>query len=77
MSVFRINKKTGVAIEPELRKLVPELKNLDEKELRYLILVYDTIDSPMRRLGLQDRKKMATALKKNLPVRKILLQSKI
>lgn len=56
-TVFRII-DDKIIVHPEAVKLSPVLSDLDEKELRYIILVYDYIKSPYRMRAVEDRKRV-------------------
>jgi len=62
MSVFKMDANWEVVINPQAVKLVPELAGLDKKQLRYVILVTDYIDSPLRKKPIDERRAMATKM---------------
>lgn len=59
MSVFAINRNFEILLNPDAVKLVPELTSLTDKELRYVILVVDYVDSPYRKKPFEERRLMA------------------
>jgi len=59
MSVFKIDKNFEVILNMDAVKLVPELKGLDQDELRYVILVIDYVDGPFRKKPLDERRLLA------------------
>lgn len=59
MSVFKINEEGSVLLNEEAAQLVPELKGISEKELRYIVLAYDYDDGPFRKLNSDQRKSRA------------------
>jgi predicted nucleic acid-binding Zn-ribbon protein len=59
MAVFKIDKNYEVILNMDAVKLVPELKGLDQDELRYVILVMDYVDGPFRKKPLEERKLLA------------------
>jgi hypothetical protein len=59
MGVFKMDKKFEVVLNPDAVKLVPELSTLTQKELRYVILVIDYVDSPYRKKPYHERQMMA------------------
>jgi hypothetical protein len=77
MTVFQLDRNFKIILNPEAVKLVPELRSLDEKELEYVILVVDYIDSPFRKKGVDERKLMAKRkvygdTKKNVETKKLI-----
>lgn len=58
MAVFQIDKDL-IVLNPEAIKLVPELKSLNQQELKYVILVVDYVDSPYRKKPFEERQLMA------------------
>ena len=78
MLLFRLN-KDKVVVHPEAAKLVPALKELTEKELRYVVLVYDYY-SPLRQIDVEERKKQALVsiwdtTEKDIEKKKVVLQA--
>ena len=59
MSVFKIDKNFEIILNLDAVKLVPELKGLDQDELRYVILVIDYVDGPFRKKPLEERRLLA------------------
>lgn len=59
MSVFKVDDKFKVILNPDAVKLVPELSQLTEQELLYVILAVDYSDSPFRMKPLEERKILA------------------
>lgn len=59
MSVFKVDKNFEIVLNPDAVKLVPELKGLSDPELRYVILVADYADGPLRKRPLEERRLMA------------------
>lgn len=59
MSVFAVDRNFEVLLNPDAVKLVPELTGLTDKELRYVILVVDYVDSPYRKKPFEERRLMA------------------
>lgn len=59
MAVFQVDKNFEVVINRDAVKLVPELKSLNDSELRYVILVADYVDGPLRKKPLDERRLMA------------------
>lgn len=59
MSVFKVDKDFAVVVNRDAVKLVPELKSLTDVELRYVILVADYVDGPLRKKPLEERRLMA------------------
>jgi hypothetical protein len=57
--IFRIKDDHSVIIDKDALLLAPELSKVSEKELKYIILVYDTFDSPLRKKPMDMRKQMA------------------
>lgn len=57
--VFTVNSSHTVILSNEAVKLCPELRQLNEQQVLYIILAYDYIDSPWRRQPLEDRKRLA------------------
>ena len=57
--IFRVKDDHSIIIDKDALLLSPELSKISEKELKYIVLVYDTIDSPMRKMPLDMRKEMA------------------
>jgi len=59
MAVFQMDKNFEVILNPDAVKLVPELSNLNNDELRYVILVVDYVDGPYRKKPISERRLMA------------------
>ena len=59
MSVFKVDSKFTAILNPDAVKLAPELRELDQKEILYVILVMDYSDSPFRNKPLEERKYLA------------------
>lgn len=59
MSVFKVDKDFNVIVNIDAVKLVPELSNLSQEELRYVIMVVDYVDGPFRKKPLEERKLLA------------------
>lgn len=59
MGVFKVDKNFDAVLNPDAVKLVPELKGLNQDELRYVILVVDYVDGPFRKKPLDERKLLA------------------
>jgi len=57
--IFRVKDDDSVIVDKDALLLIPELSKVSEKELKYIILVYDTYDSPLRRMPYEMRKVMA------------------
>lgn len=57
-SIFFIDGES-IIIVPEALALTEHIKKLDAKLLRYVILAHDYVYSPMRKMPLKQRKKMA------------------
>lgn len=55
MPVFQVDRNFKVIVNPEAAKLVPELQSLTEDELRYVILVADYVDGPLRKQPIEER----------------------
>lgn len=62
MAVFKLDANFEVILNPEAVKLVPELSGLTKEELRYVILVVDYVDSPLRRKPIDERKAIASKM---------------
>jgi len=59
MSVFKVDKNFEVILNREAVKLVPELANVTQQQLRYIILVVDYVDGPFRKKPPDERKLLA------------------
>lgn len=59
MAVFKIGNNNEIIVHKDAIKLVPELKGLTDNELKYVILVTDYIDSPLKAKPLSERKNLA------------------
>jgi hypothetical protein len=59
MAIFKSNKEGQIVLHKDALSLCPDLKTLQEKNLKYIILVYDYVDSPYKQKPLEERKKMA------------------
>ena len=59
MSVFKVDQALNVALDDQALRLIPELVSLTQDELKYVILVVDYVDSPLRKKPLAERKMMA------------------
>jgi hypothetical protein len=57
--IFRIKDDDSIVIDKNAVLLIPELVKISEKELRYIILVYDWFDSPLRKMPYEMRCNMA------------------
>lgn len=57
--IFRIKQDNSVIIEENALLLIPEMAKLNDKEVKYIVLVYDWYDSPLRKMPLERRKQMA------------------
>lgn len=57
--IFRVKDDDSIIIDKDALLLVPELSKISEKELKYVILVYDLFDSPLRKMPMELRKQMA------------------
>ena len=57
-TVFRVTPDNKVVVHPEAVKLSPVLGVLNDKQLRYVILVYDYVKSPFRMRAETDRKRL-------------------
>ena len=57
--IFRIKDDDSIIIDKNAVLLIPELTKVTEKELRYIILVYDWFDSPLRKMPFDMRCQMA------------------
>jgi hypothetical protein len=57
--IFRLNKDNTVVITPEAKELCVILSTLDPKTFLYIVLAYDTLDSPYRLMSVEDRKRIA------------------
>lgn len=62
MSVFKMDGKFEVVLNPDAVKLVPELASLNQEQIRYIILSVDYCDSPLRRLPYLERRKRAARM---------------
>jgi len=59
MAVFKVDKNFDAVLNMDAVKLVPELKGLDQDELRYVIMVIDYVDGPFRKKPLEERRLLA------------------
>jgi hypothetical protein len=59
MAVFKVDQNFEFVLNADAVKLVPELSNLDQKELMYVILVADIVDGPYRKKPYEERLLMA------------------
>lgn len=57
--IFRLNRDNTVVITPEAKDLCPILSRLDADSFLYVVLVYDTLDSPYRNMPVEDRRRIA------------------
>lgn len=57
--VFIVNNSNTAILSSDAVKLCPELRKLTEEQVLYIILAYDYIDSPWRRMPLEDRQRLA------------------
>ena len=57
--LFKVSKDLAVLLNPEAVKLCPDLAFLNDTQVKYLILVYDYVDSPYRKKPLDERKNIA------------------
>ncbi|MFA5036931.1 MAG: hypothetical protein WC479_07120 [Candidatus Izemoplasmatales bacterium] len=57
--IFKLNKELTAIFSPDAVKLCPELAYLNDDQVKYVILVYDFIDSPYRLKPLEERKRIA------------------
>jgi hypothetical protein len=62
MAVFKMDKSFDVVLNKDAVKLVPELTGLSKDQLKYVILVADYVDSPLRKRPLEERKAMAARM---------------
>lgn len=58
--LFKLNKDNTAVLHQECYQLCPALKNLNSKQILYIILTYD-YDSPYRLLPLEERRRTAKA----------------
>jgi hypothetical protein len=56
--IFRLNRENTIVLTPEAKDLCPILSKLNNENFLYVILVYDTLDSPYRNMPLDDRKRI-------------------
>ncbi len=59
MAVFKVDKDFQIILNPEAIKLVPELAEISQDELLYVICVIDYDDGPFRKKPLDERKLLA------------------
>jgi len=57
--IFRIKSDNSVIIDKDALLLIPEIAKLSEKETKYVVLVYDWYDSPLRKMPIERRRQMA------------------
>lgn len=57
--IFRVKDDDSIIIDKDALLLVPELARVSDKELKYIILVYDLFDSPLRKIPFELRKQIA------------------
>lgn len=57
--IFRISQDDSIVMDKDAVKLIPEITAISQEELKYIILVYDWFDSPLRRMPFEMRKIMA------------------
>jgi len=57
--IFKLNKENTIVLTPEAKDLCVTLSKLDDDNFMYVILVYDTMDSPYRRKPEQERRRIA------------------
>jgi len=68
--LFKVNKDLTVLLNPEAVKLCPDLAFLTDDQIKYIICVYDYIDSPYRKKPLEERKSIVFGkiFKQNDPI---------
>lgn len=57
--IFRLNNDNTLVLTPEAKELCENLSLVDYKTFLYIVLAYDTMDSPYRRMPLADRRRIA------------------
>ena len=57
--IFRISKDGTVILSPDAIKLCRDLAFLTDDQIKYIVLVYDYVDSPIRRKPLEERRRIA------------------
>jgi len=57
--IFRVKDDDSIIIDKDALLLIPEISKVSQKELKYIILVYDLYDSPLRKMPIDLRKQMA------------------
>lgn len=58
-SIFRLDSKGHIVIEPAAIKLVPVFANLSEDQVRYLVLAYDSANTIFKQQKYTDWQKLA------------------
>ena len=54
--LFKVSKDLTVLLNPEAVCLCPDLAFLNDDQIKYIVCVYDIIDSPYRKKPLEERK---------------------
>jgi hypothetical protein len=57
--IFRVKDDSSVIIDKNAVLLIPEITKISDKEIKYICLVYDWFDSPLRKMPLIMRKEMS------------------
>lgn len=57
--IFRVDSDFQLILSKDAARLCPELVDISEDELKYIILAYDYIESPFRKKPLEERKRIA------------------
>lgn len=57
--IFRVKDDDSIIIDKDAILLIPEITKVSERELKYIILVYDWFDSPLRKMPFDMRCQMA------------------
>lgn len=57
--IFKLNSEGTIVLTPEAKDLCKVLSKLDPKKFLYIVLVFDTMDSPYRSRPIEDRRRIA------------------
>lgn len=57
--IFRVDSNFQLILSKDAARLCPELVDISEDELKYIILAYDYLESPFRKKPIEERKRIA------------------